>query len=235
MQSLCWQWKGPLCSDFFPLPVFSPSSRRQGFVQPLRSGVAEGEGLCHTGSLHEAEVPGAARAVSVPRQGRQLGAAQYPPWKEEPEAGVSVLALPEPPSKQGQDSSQNCLSSPAPATLSSQPLGCRRDAIFLLFKSNPTLCWSSSQNAGSVPIATSRAMHPQHLLLCLALDGSAERCKRDVGRGRQAASCIPPLQLRLKAGGRGWQRQCRGVAYPLRRLGIFEGGFKKDLNGTMDM
>lgn len=41
-------------------------SRRQGPVQPLRSGVAAGKGLRHAGSLHEAEVPRAAGAVSVP-------------------------------------------------------------------------------------------------------------------------------------------------------------------------
>lgn len=49
-----------------PLHQSSLFSRCQGLVQPLRSGVAAGEGLRHAGSLHEAEVPRAARAVSVP-------------------------------------------------------------------------------------------------------------------------------------------------------------------------
>lgn len=49
-----------------PLHQSSLFSRCQGLVQPLRSGVTAGEGLRHAGSLHEAEVPRAARAVSVP-------------------------------------------------------------------------------------------------------------------------------------------------------------------------
>uniref|UniRef100_A0A669PLS7 Retinoic acid receptor RXR n=1 Tax=Phasianus colchicus TaxID=9054 RepID=A0A669PLS7_PHACC len=43
--------------------VGSIFDRREGLVQPLRSGVAAGEGLRHAGSLHEAEVPRAAGAV----------------------------------------------------------------------------------------------------------------------------------------------------------------------------
>lgn len=97
-----------------------------------------------------------------------------------------------------------------------EPLGCWRDAIFLLF--NPILPSAGqalkTRAAGSFLITASQVMRPQHLLLFLALDVTTERCKRDMGRGRQSACCTP-LQLRLETGGSSWQRHCRGVAHPL--------------------
>lgn len=92
-------------------PVFPPLSRCQGFVQPLRSGISAGEGLCHAGSLHEAEVPRAARTVSAPGK----AASDAHPG----EKILAVLALPEP----------QC---PNP-----QPSEYRGDGILLL--SNPIL------------------------------------------------------------------------------------------------
>lgn len=71
-------------------PVFSPLTRCQGFVQPLRSGVTEGEGLCHAGSLHEAEIPRAARAVSATSKGK---AVPPPSWREEAGHRLSLCCL----------------------------------------------------------------------------------------------------------------------------------------------
>lgn len=87
------------------------------------------------------------------------------------------------------------------------PLGCWRDAIFLLF--NPILPSAGqvleTPAAGSVHIATGQVMCPQHLLLFLVLDVTTEHCEQDVGMGGQSACCTP-LQLCLETGGSSWQR-----------------------------
>jgi len=87
------------------------------------------------------------------------------------------------------------------------------------------------ETAAAGSIAASQAMRPQHLLLFLALEVTA-----GCGEGEAEAVCLlHPLPLHPETGGSAWQGHCGGVAHPPWGLGVFEGCFKKDLNGTTEI